>query len=90
MTDSPDQTKDLPLPMGCSTPGCNCKGPLVLCGVCHPAASTKSVLSNGIVLVTCSICERMITALRVTGIVPFEEAASCFALVEDSRAMADL
>lgn len=49
----------------CNTPGCNCGGPLTLHSRCHTSAPTWAVLDGDVLTITCSVCESVITTLKL-------------------------
>jgi len=54
-------------PMKCGTPGCDCPGPLILCGRCHPGRPTLASYdwTTGLLTLACAKCRKVITRIAV-------------------------
>jgi len=52
--------------MGCSMPGCHeDHGPMHFHAACHPGGQTSVYYEQGILVVSCSVCEREIARIGV-------------------------
>jgi hypothetical protein len=49
----------------CSTPGCNCTGPLYMHGKCHPSSPTWAILHQDVVTIVCAECDNVVVYFKV-------------------------
>jgi hypothetical protein len=54
-------------PMKCGTPGCECAGPLILCGRCHPGRPVRVSYdwTTGLLTGRCAKCEQHVFSIAV-------------------------
>ena len=54
-------------PAKCGTPGCNCPGPLILTGRCHPGRPTITEYdwTTGLLTVRCAKCTLVVARVAV-------------------------
>lgn len=51
---------------GCQTPGCDCKGEVVLTSGCHPGHGMKVGVdaSRGVMKISCAVCDKAVIVIN--------------------------